>query len=831
MVRRSLTLSALAATALATSVLAALPSAAGGAVTYYAAPTGTGSACTAAQPCSIGQVQASVRSRLASALTSDLYVDLAGGTYRLTQPLQFTAVDSGRDGYTVVWQAQDPTDPPVLTTAVGVTGWDPANVDQNGVWRAALPANTDPKTRQLVVDGIRAQLARRHVTASAYTKKPYGYRTTSNGFADVAHPDGVVVAMNARWKSQRCPVTSVSVVSGATQVHLAQPCWDNARIQGDSFTGASWLEGAPEFIDEAGEFAIDAGWLYYLPRQWQDMTTADVELPTGQSLITDNTSAAAPWHDVTFSGITFTGTTWTKPSTVGFDQMQADAEMDASAAPPAGLADKNGQYTRYYWYQQLGSVLTPAAVQLTYATGIDFDHDLFANLGDTAVAFGLGVQNSSVTDSTIRDSSASGLRVGDIVPEAHHPSDPATMTTKAITLRNNVITRVGLDYQGAVGIMLGYAADTVVDHNTLSDLPYSGISFGWGWSVADLHVAGKNPGKTTVYPFLGANYPGTGPTIAQNNQITDNRVENVMTIRSDGGALYSLGSQPGSTISGNYLVNTVASNSRALYLDEGSAGETWTGNVIDTAPVWVNLHQTWPQGQDPGDDVSGNYTNVSAVGTGAHAYPADVHDNTLVSGGQWPAAAQAIITTAGSPQASSPLDLSALYDTVCVTDDANVAPGNCDGQGSSYSAQALAAKGVTPGSTVSDAGWDFEWPDEPAGQVNAVSTPGTQIPITGTPGQVALLFSSKSGSYTFTFHYADGSTSTQTVSLPGWVNASATADTTLVEQFAYRNRPTGQDATYHPDLFLLVLQPLPKALTSLALPSNGRVDVFAVTSR
>jgi hypothetical protein len=823
---------AIVATALSVAgVLAATsaPAAAGGAVTYYAAPNGSGTACSASAPCSITQAQASVRSRLTSTLDADLHVELDGGVYRLAQPLQFTANDSGRDGHKVIWQAQSLADPPVLTGAIRVTGWDPGNVDQNGVWRVPLPAGADPKARQLTVDHVRGLLAQRHVTSSSYATTNYGYLASSNNFADVADPAGVVVAMNARWKSQRCPVTSVSTSGGNTAIHLAQPCWDDARIQGSSFTGASWLEGAPAFIDTPGEFAIDAGWLYYKPRAGQDMTSADVELPVLQNLLTDDTSAGAPWHDVTFNGITFTGTTWTEPSIDGFDQMQADAEIDQTAVPPAGMTDQDGQYTRFYWYQQLGAKLTPAAVQLTYAAHIAFNGDTFTDLGDTAVAFGLGVQSSAVTNSSVTDSAAGGLRVGDVTPEAHHPSDPATMTTEANTLSDNVIKNVGLDYQGAVGIMLGYTADSVVDHNTIADLPYTGISTGWGWSVADLHVAGQNPGKTSVYPYLGANYPGAGPTIAQNNQITNNLVENVMTIRSDGGAIYSLGSQPGSVISGNYLYNNVATNSRALYLDEGSAGETWTGNVIDTAPVWVNLHQTWPSGVDPGDAVTGNYTNVSTVGTGAHAYAGDVYGNTVVTNGQWPTAAQDVIQTAGAP--TPPLgDLSALYDTVCVTDDANVAPGNCDGQGSSYSAQALAAKGVTPGSTVSVDGLDFTWPDVPAGQVDAVSTPGTQIPLSGTFDQIGLLFSSMAGSYTFTFDYADGSTSTQTVSLPGWVNSSATSDTTLVDQFAYRNRPNGQDTQYHPDLFLLVLQPQAKPLAALVLPTTGRVDLFALAN-
>jgi hypothetical protein len=49
---------------------------------------------------------------------------------------------------------------------------------------------------------------------------------------------------------------------------------------------------------------------------------------------------------------------------------------------------------------------------------------------------------------------------------------------------------------------------------------------------------------------------------------------------------------------------------------------------------------------------------------------------------------------------TTPLDLSGAYDNVGITDDGNTNAGNIDGSGSSLSAQALVAAGVTPGSTV-----------------------------------------------------------------------------------------------------------------------------------
>ena len=49
---------------------------------------------------------------------------------------------------------------------------------------------------------------------------------------------------------------------------------------------------------------------------------------------------------------------------------------------------------------------------------------------------------------------------------------------------------------------------------------------------------------------------------------------------------------------------------------------------------------------------------------------------------------------------NTPVDLSAAYDNVGITDDTATAAGNVDGSGSSFSAQGLAASGVTPGGAV-----------------------------------------------------------------------------------------------------------------------------------
>ena len=74
--RAALTVAAAAALALVSpSSAAAQPT------TPYTAPSGTGTSCTAAAPCSVPAAQAAVRS-LNATMSDDIVVKLAGGVWR-----------------------------------------------------------------------------------------------------------------------------------------------------------------------------------------------------------------------------------------------------------------------------------------------------------------------------------------------------------------------------------------------------------------------------------------------------------------------------------------------------------------------------------------------------------------------------------------------------------------------------------------------------------------------------------------------------------------------------------------------------------------------------
>ena len=124
------------------------------AVTLYASPTGSGTACSQASPCSLSGAQSAVRSELAATSGADVTVLLQDGTYRLASTWAFGAADSGSPGNPVIWEAA-PGAHPVISGASQVTGW--TEVGSSGVWSAPVPAGS--ASRQLYVNGQEAPIA------------------------------------------------------------------------------------------------------------------------------------------------------------------------------------------------------------------------------------------------------------------------------------------------------------------------------------------------------------------------------------------------------------------------------------------------------------------------------------------------------------------------------------------------------------------------------------------------------------------------------------------------------------------------------------------------
>ncbi|HEX4724179.1 MAG TPA: right-handed parallel beta-helix repeat-containing protein [Pseudonocardiaceae bacterium] len=289
-------------------------------VNLYASPTGGGGTCTQGAPCGLTQAQQQVRTMTAQA-SGDIVVNLAGGTYRLTSPLRFGVQDSGQNGHHVVYQAE-PGQTPVISGATRITGFTLVDATKN-VYRAPVPAGT--ASRQLFVNGVRADRDRGPTNPAGFTVSATGFTTGDPSYATWTNTDQAEVVQDNAWKQMRCPLSGIAATAtgtGGSALTVDPACWHNnhVAVPNPSFPfngaglpalkGITWLENAYQLLGTPGQFYVDsrAGWLYYVPRPNENLATADVELPVAQELLD---LAGTPGHlapvDDTDPNATYTG--------------------------------------------------------------------------------------------------------------------------------------------------------------------------------------------------------------------------------------------------------------------------------------------------------------------------------------------------------------------------------------------------------------------------------------------------------------------------------------------------------------------------------------------
>jgi NPCBM-associated, NEW3 domain of alpha-galactosidase/Carbohydrate esterase 2 N-terminal len=853
------------------------------ATVIYAAPTGAGSSCTAAAPCSLSGAKARVE-RLNAHMTSDIDVDLYGGTYR--GGLTLGPADSGSDGYTVTWRAA-PGQTPVISGADRITGFARYTGD---IWRAPVPAAAaSDGGQQLFVDGQRAELAQSAGAPAGLQVTSTGFYTTDSSYASFTNQSQLQVVDNSDWKHESCPVQSITAASGGgSDINVLPSCWDanslNVPNLGFPYNGSglpamdgiSYVEDAYQLLTQPGQFYLGDHYLYYIPRPGQDMATADVELPVEQSLLTvagtpghltpvnqsaasysgggwayyadrglgdlgndieattdngdsvsytftgtgvevlgetyddeggfdayvdgkqdtsqsftEDTSGATrlaqqvvysvqglprgthtitlvktggtyftvdgfevipdaidPARDISFRGIDFEYSTWNLPATTGYIDNQAGVLWDTSGVTPA-------------------PTIVPAAVTVSRGSSITFADDAFTHLGATAVDFADGTQDSTVTASVITDTAGGGVSVGEV--DDYFQNDASLMTT-GDTISDNVISYVGQDYSDTVGVWAGYTRDLTITHNDVGHTPYSGMSIGWGWGYASPCSMQAAQGLSSCEH--GTNYAG-------GNVVTGNYVHDVMNTLYDGGPIYTNGGQGSggvdSVLAGNY-VSIGNHDDNMLYQDEGSSYWHTYDNVVNFAAGgnWIGMWTPTINNITVGPD---NYSSTTATNNNGTdiSYTAP----TVVSGGAWPAAAQAIMAAAGPGLATTVYgdDSQALSYTGDWT-----AQGTPTDQGDTHST-------TSPGSSVSltFTGRSIAFAAAPGGGSDTVSLDGAvarTIQTDAFAGSDQTVFTDTSlspGRHTVTVTNVSGSLAVGSFQVPArpYLNVSGTDTTTV----------------------------------------------------
>ena len=196
---------------------------------------------------------------------------------------------------------------------------------------------------------------------------------------------------------------------------------------------------------------------------------------------------------------------------------------------------------------------TPAAINITASSGINFTDCRFENVSNTAVKFDKASENCNVTSCMFNKIGANAVFIhGDFVVPA---------TTKNINVTDCHISSYGRIFNNAIGILLTHATDCNLTHNEIHDGWYTGISVGWNWGYSDNPTNNINISNNLIYDI------GNGWL-------------------SDMGAIYTLGIQPDTVIRGNVIYNVGCDEGRygyggwGIYLDEGSSEMLVENNLV-----------------------------------------------------------------------------------------------------------------------------------------------------------------------------------------------------------------------------------------------------------
>jgi hypothetical protein len=189
-------------------------------------------------------------------------------------------------------------------------------------------------------------------------------------------------------------------------------------------------------------------------------------------------------------------------------------------------------------------------------------------------------------------------------------------------------------------------------------------------------------------------------------------------------------------------------------------------------------------------------------------------------------------------QTATPGSLASYFGSRGVSSDTDPMAADFDGGGYSYSAQALAAAGVSPGGKLTAGGATYTWPASPAGDPDNVVAAGQVVTLNAPAGasSLDLLGSSTNGpsAGTVTVTYSDGSTASLPITVTDWAAGSPQAGNTAAVTMPYRNCGCGS-TVYGTTSVYSVAVPINPALgvTKVTLPadtSHGQIHVFALTT-
>ena len=510
-------------------------------------------------------------------------IHLSKGVYQLYEPLRLRPEDSG-----LTIEGSDA----VISGGIKILEWK----RQGKLLVADVPDfNGRPiDFRQLWVNGKKATRARdvsdfeKMFRIRTYDKKGQILWVPKKAVERILNAPYAEMVLHEMWCTSNLRIRSIRIQGDSAAIRFHNPeaklqfehPWPSPMTPNTGHPSPFYLTNAKELLDEPGEWYHDirAHKLYYLPQQGE--TVKEAIVPVMETLVEFIGTAEHPVRNITFKGITFSHTTWMRPSEKGHVPLQAGMYLtEAYKLRPQIDRPNNHKLDNQGW---LGRA--DAAIELRYTEAINFDGCRFEHLGGSGLDYVIGCRRGMTTNCTFTDIAMNGYVCGSFSPEGlethlpYQPTDFREVCTGQTIAQSEFYDVTNEDW-GCVAVAAGYVNEITIEHNTIHDVSYTGISLGWGWN-RDL-------------------------VCMKDNKVHANLIYNYAQHMYDCAGIYTLGNQPGTVISEN-VVRDIARPSYVhdpnhwfyLYTDEGSSNITlrdnWTPeekflkNANGPGNVWEN---------------------------------------------------------------------------------------------------------------------------------------------------------------------------------------------------------------------------------------------------
>jgi hypothetical protein len=370
----------------------------------------------------------------------------------------------------------------------------------------------------------------------------------------------------------RIPVAGVE----ETRLRLAVPAglisyyWGGMRLM-SAVDGTGWIENALSLLDRPGEWFLDraAGRVYWLPDGGEDPGTCEIAAPRLEKLVWVRGTPSEPVRHIELRGLAIEHAEWPLPEfgyRPGLGCFYGTEHTPLACNPPVkpGSIRSRDEFPEYS---------IPAAVDLTYARACRLVGCRAARVGASGIGLGEGCRQNQIVGCEIFDTGGHGVHVGmphgPLCAEDFAWARPEDEPDGNQVLNCHIHHTSEMDW-GAYGILNSYANRTLLAHNLVENLPYSGMAVCFSWFC---FPTGRDPEVT----------------------VENNCIRHVMLQLFDGGAIYTKdGVAPSSVIRGNLIhdVGTGHWDCNGIFLDDGSRGFRLEDNVIHRVKTPLRFNQT-----------------------------------------------------------------------------------------------------------------------------------------------------------------------------------------------------------------------------------------------